>query len=95
VSRKSAPFTAPGGAAPPDGAAGRRRSPEVIDARVDEWVSDRNTCAKESHSRPGPSLVLDLAAERSLTEIFALSMLTPITLGWFWLMCAMSGRARF
>ncbi len=92
MSRKSTPFTVPGGAAPPDGASGRRRSPEVINARVDEWVSDRNT---RSNSRPGPSLVFDLAAERSLTEIFTLSMLMPITLGWFWLMYAMSGRARF
>ena len=41
------------------------------------------------------SLLLDLAAERSLTEIFTLSMLTPMTLTWFWLVNAMSGRVRF
>ena len=41
------------------------------------------------------SLVLDLAAERSLTEVVALCMLTPVALYWFWLMHAMSGRARF
>jgi hypothetical protein len=38
-------------------------------------------------------LKLDLAAERSLTEVIALGMIAPLALGWFWLMNAMSGRA--
>ena len=98
MSRKSVPFTVPAGAA--QGAGGARRRPETIDARSDEWVSDRNTGAWDSGSkdRAGDAprdAILDLAAERSLIEIMALSLLTPIALYWFWLAHAMSGRARF
>ena len=39
-------------------------------------------------------LTLDLAADRSLAEVIALSMFAPIALGWFWLLNAMSGRVR-
>jgi hypothetical protein len=96
VSRKSVPFGAPNGspgAAGPTG--GGPRAPDVIEARSDEWVSDRNSWAKESAARAVPGLLLDLAAERSLTEIVMLSMFTPVALGWFWLIHAMSWRARF
>jgi hypothetical protein len=91
VSRKSVPFSVPEGAARPSG--DRRRTPEVINAHSDEWVSDRNSGVNDA-PRPGRNLVLDLAAERSLTEVVALSMLAPITLGWVWLLHAMHGRAR-
>ena len=96
MSRKSVPFTVPEGAGRAEGSpGGRRPGPGVIDAHSDEWVSDRNSGAKDSSARPNPGLVLDLAAERSLTEIAALSALTPIALGWFWMLNAMSGRVRF
>ncbi len=93
MSRKSVPFTVPGGAARPEGSSARRRTPGVIDAHTDEWVSDRNSGAKDSSARPG--LVFDLAAERGLAEIVALRVLMPIALGWFWLIRAMAGRPRF
>ena len=91
MSRKSVPFTVPNGSQP---AGGRRPAPRMIDAHSDEWVSDRNS-ARDSAASPASGLLLDLAAERSLTEIVALSLFTPVTLGWFWLMHAMSGRVRF
>ncbi len=92
MSRKSVPFSVPEGASRPGDH--RRRAPEVVNAHSDEWVSDRNSGVKDA-PRPGPSLVLDLAAERSFTEVVALSMLAPFTLGWVWLINAMNGKARF
>ena len=95
MNKKSVPFSMPDGAArPAPAAAARRRGPEMIEARSDEWVSDRNEAAART-ARQRADLVIDLAAERSLTEVVALSMLAPLALGWFWLMNAMSGRARF
>ena len=92
MSRKSVPFTVPGGAARSDAPAGGRRvAPEVIEAHSDEWVSDRNDGTQPSR----PDLLVDLAADRSLTEIFALSMAIPYALTWFWLVNAMRGRVRF
>jgi hypothetical protein len=90
VSRKSVPFTVLNGS---PGAGGRRLAPEVIDAHSDEWVSDRNS-ARDSAAGPAPGLLLDLAAERGLAETIALSVFTPVALGWFWLTHAMSGRVR-
>jgi len=55
-------------------------------------VSDRNSGAQDA--APGPGLVFDLAAERSLIEIAALGVMIPFALGWFWLTNAMSGRMR-
>ena len=72
----------------------RRRAPELINAHSDEWVSDRNSGVKDA-PRSSPGLMLDLAAERSLTEVAALSVLAPFALGWIWLLNAMHGRARF
>ena len=66
----------------------------MIEARSDEWVSDRNEAAART-ARQRADLVIDLAAERSLTEVVARGMLAPLALGWFWLVNAMSGRARF
>jgi len=93
VSRKSVPFTVPGGSARAS-AGGARRGPETIDAHSDEWVSDRNTGGKDKGAPPRPEMILDLAAERSLTEIMALAMLVPVALYVFWLMHAMDGRVR-
>ena len=67
--------------------------PETIEAHSDEWVSDRNS-GREGRSARAPGLVFDLAAERSLMEVAALGVLIPMTLGWFWLLNAMSGRTR-
>jgi hypothetical protein len=92
VSRKSVPFSMPNGA-PRTGQAGSRPSPEVIEANSDEWVSDRNS-GTTGPARPGRSLLLDLAAERSLTEVIALGIIAPIALGCFWLLNAVRGRAR-
>ncbi len=89
MSRKSVPFSVP------EGAGRGRRAPGVIEAHTDEWVSDRNSGAREKAGDPNPSLLLDLAAERSLAEVMALSMLAPFALGWFWLMHATTGRVRF
>lgn len=96
MSRKSVPFTVPGGSARPDTpAGGRRDAPDVIEAHSDEWVSDRNDGATRTDARSASGLLLDLAAERTFTEIVVLSALTPLTLTWFWLMHAMTGRVRF
>ncbi len=90
MSRKSVPFSA---SAKPAGAA--RPPPDiVIDARADDWVSDRHARGDESR-RAASCLTLDLAAERGLMEVFALSLIAPIALGWFWLLRAMMGRVRF
>ena len=89
MSRKSVPFTVPEGRRAPMRPGGR---PKVIEAHSDEWVSDRN----DGDPPVGrPDLLVDLAADRSLTEIFALSLLAPLALSWFWLMHAMAGRVRF
>ena len=89
----SMPATARGEAA---GAGARRPAPDLmIEAGSDDWVSDRNVRAEETSARAaGPSLILDLAAERSLIEVMALSCLAPFALGWFWLVNAMAGRMR-
>jgi len=54
----------------------------MIEARSDEWVSDRNEAAART-ARQRADLVIDLAAERSLTEVVALGMLAPLALGCF------------
>ena len=93
MSRKSVPFSMPEGAARPGGADPRRRKPEVIDAETDEWVSDRNSGVKDSAPSPSdPGYVVDLSAERSLKDIAVLTVLTPIALGWFYLVNTMRKR---
>ncbi len=90
MSRKSVPFSAP---AKPAGAA--RPPPDiVIDAHVDDWVSDRHARGEKGPAAAAPSLTLDLAAERGLVEVLALSLIAPFALGWFWLMRALGGRVR-
>jgi len=89
VSRKTVPFSVPAKGA------GSRLAPDVvIEAHSDDWVSDRHARA-EDRPTAAPSLILDLAAERGLMEVFALSMLAPFALGFFWLINAMKGRMRF
>jgi hypothetical protein len=73
----------------------RRPTPDVIEAHPDEWVSDRNDETKPSDAPADRNLLVDLAAERSLTEIFALTVLTPMALTGFWVLNAMKGRVRF
>ena len=92
MSRKSVRFTMPNGSPCDAGPAGGAHcSPKVIEARSEEWVSNRESKTKESAS----GLLLDLAAERGLTEIVVLSMMMPIALSWFWLMHTIRGRMRF
>jgi hypothetical protein len=89
VSRKTVSFSVPAKGA------GARRSPDVvIEAHSDDWVSDRHARGEE-RPRVAASLVLDLAAERGLVEVFALSLLAPFALGFFWLVNAITGRVRF
>jgi len=93
--RKSVPFSVPNGA-PRTGEARGGRSPEAIDAHFDEWVSDRNSGEPRSQQpEDNASFLLDLAADRSLTQVIALSMFAPLALGWFWLKNAIRGRVRF
>ena len=91
MSRKSVPFSMSAKPAKP----GRPPPDIVIDAHSDDWVSDRHAGGEERPAGAAPGLTLDLAAERGLTEVFALSLLAPVALGWFWLMHAMAGRVRF
>ena len=90
MSKKTVRFSVPEKAA----SAKRPAADMIIDAHSDDWVSDRND-RQDKPERGAPRLVLDLAAERSLTEVFALSMLAPFALGWFWLMHAIAGRVRY
>lgn len=71
----------------------------------DEWVRDR---APRDASGPSPDaeapmrarvaigagLTIDLAAERSLMEVMALSFAVPFALGWFWSAHALARRER-
>ena len=87
MSRKSVPFSVSAGA--------RRPAPDVvIEAHTDDWVSDRHAPGDRATPAPGPSLVLDLAAERGLMEVVALAMLAPMALGFFWFLNVMAGRVR-
>ena len=85
MSRKSVPFSVPEGS-------GRARPPKVIEARTDDTVSDRHS--GEHAARP-EGLSVDLGADWTLTQIVALSLLTPLALYGFWLLRVMSGRVRF
>lgn len=67
----------------------------MIEAGSDDWVSDRHGRGGEASTHPAaPRLILDLAAERGLIEVFALCALAPFALGFFWLMNAAAGRVR-
>jgi hypothetical protein len=88
VSKKTVPFSVPA-----RGAGASHPSGVVIDAHSDDWVSDRHARG-ENRKAVAPSLLLDLAADRGLIEVFALSMLAPVALGFFWFINAMTGRVR-
>jgi hypothetical protein len=70
-----------------------------IDKESDKWVRDRDV-RLEVDPAPAPpsareaSATIDLAAERSLTEVVSLSFLLPFALGWFWFVNAMNRRIR-
>lgn len=111
MSKKTVSFAVPAKSARPreaggtEGAAERAHSASADAARgagSDAWVRERDDPAAEpfqlspAFREAGvPGFVVDLAAERSLTEVIGLSILAPFALGWFWLMNAMAGRARF
>ena len=75
----------------------------VNEAGSDAWVSAQDDLTADpfrlSPAFKGgfdsPTFVVDLAAERSLTEVIGLSFFAPFALGWFWLMNAIAGRPRF
>ena len=111
MSKKTVSFAAPTKSARPregggtEGSAERARSTSANagrEAGADAWVREQDDLAAEPFRlspafREGgvPSFVVDLAAERSLTEVIGLCILAPLALGWFWLMNVMAGRARF
>jgi hypothetical protein len=100
VSRKTIAFSMP---AKP--AAAREAEPPPLEVLArpdsDEWVRERDfvAAAPRADGPAGPpgarSVLLDLTAERSLTEVIALAAIAPIALYWFWLVNAMAGRVRF
>lgn len=107
MSRKTIAFhmppSAPGRSAPPtiEAIAEPAASEAEGGTRTDEWVrapgADAPRAAPSWQSAAfdlrGP-VSIDLAAERTLAEAVALSMLTPFALGWFWWVRAMSRRGR-
>jgi len=111
VSKKTVSFAAPAKSARPREAGGTERSPErarstspnaAADTGSDAWVREQDDLAVEPFRLSyafgefgAPKFVIDLAAERSLTEVIGLSILAPLALSWFWLMNAMAGRPRF
>ena len=69
-----------------------------IDKESDKWVRDRDVRLKVDPA-PAPSareagVTIDLAAERSLTEVVSLSFLVPFALGLFWFVNAINRRIR-
>ncbi len=89
MSKKTVSFSVPARTA------GARPAPDVvIEAHSDDWVSDRHAPRADSPTAVA-SLLVDLAAERGLIEVLALSMLAPVALSFFWLVNAMTGRVRF
>jgi hypothetical protein len=75
----------------------RPRAGDAAAARPDEWVRDRDYGAGPSradHALAPARVLLDLAAERTLAEVFSLSFLVPFALGWFWWVNALTGRGR-
>ena len=111
MSKKTVSFAVPAKGMRPREAGGREGSPEgaqpasanaAADSGSDAWVREQDDLAAEpfrltsAFGEVGAStFVIDLAAERGLTEVIGLSILAPFALGWFWLMNAMAGRLRF
>ena len=65
-------------------------------ADADRWVREREVEPTRTFSplAAAPRLMLDLAAERGLPQVLALSLLTPSMLGWYWAAHAMKRYAR-
>jgi len=88
LARETAPFAASD--VPGVGDAG-------IDKESDKWVRDRDVRLEVD---PAPAfareagVTIDLAAERSLTQVVSLSFLVPFALGWFWFVKAVNRRIR-
>jgi hypothetical protein len=79
---------------PSDALAGRefetRETPQG--AEPDQWVRRRDLNGSSSAHLPSAAtpvgkigLAIDLAVERDLGEVVALSLIVPPMLGWFWL----------
>ena len=83
-------------------ASGDRDRAGTVTLEPEEWVretaSDRAAEPTRASGLPAfqvsARFVIDLSAERTLTQVVALSLFAPYALGWFWLMNAMQGRAR-
>jgi len=111
VSKKTVSFAVPAKGVRPREAGGTEGSPEgarspspnaAADAGSDAWVREQDDLAAEPFRMTSAfgevgaaTFVIDLAAERSLTEVIGLSILAPFALGWFWLLNAIAGRPRF
>ena len=91
MSKKTVSFSVPA-----KSAAARPAAEAVIEVHSDDWVSDRHPRGDERQTKAvAPDLSLDLAAERGLMEVVALSLLAPFALGFFWLVRAITGQVRF
>lgn len=89
MSRKTVAFTVPPPLPPSAPDTGRSPTIEASDA----WVAHREPANAAGGGSP-EGLLLDLAADRTLFEVFALSFLAPFALGWFWFARAMAMRPR-
>jgi hypothetical protein len=75
----------------------RAEPSDFAGARPDDWVRNRDLAADPSpvaDALAPPRVLLEVAAERSLMEVFSLSFLVPFALGWFWFVNAWAGRGR-
>jgi hypothetical protein len=106
VSKKTVPFSMPASAprsrkqepvALDEPSSPRAEPSDFAGARPDDWVRDRDFVAGPSPADDAlapPRVLLDVAAERSLMEVLALSFLVPFALGWLWWVNAWAGRGR-
>ena len=101
--RKSAPVVLDGltGETVPFAAADEQNLHDVgHDPKSDQWVRDNDARpsripdALSNAPGVGANMMIDLAAERSLTEAMALSVALPFALGWFWWAHAIARRQR-
>lgn len=81
------PLTPSGEArAAPASALADAATPQPVDSPSDQWVRRRQAPAMTPPPPAAPGgLLIDLAAERDVLEVAALSFLLPSALGWFWL----------
>ena len=85
MSRKTIAFALPAPLAP--SAPGKGRSATI--GASDAWVANHEP-ADIGGDRAAQTLLLDLAADRTLFEVLALSFIAPFALGWFWFVRAMA-----